>query len=133
MSLFSFITDINECFEISNPLPPFIKFNKALQPIRLFWLPPFIRHLRVREGCTFCSKILLVTLSKTLVATWWLHLLNNYHNYHLHSIACTLPAWIESYAYNYVFFSGLNINLNYKCVYVINSVTILIASKVWKV
>ena len=41
---FSFITDINEYFEISNPLPPLIKINKDLQPLRLFWLPRFIRH-----------------------------------------------------------------------------------------
>ena len=26
------------------------------------------------------------------------------HNQHLHTIAGTLPAWIESYAYNSVFF-----------------------------
>ena len=34
MSHFSFITDIDEYIEILNPLPPFIKFNKDLQPLR---------------------------------------------------------------------------------------------------
>ena len=27
-----------------------------------------------------------------------------FHNQHLHLIACTSPAWIESYAYNSIFF-----------------------------
>ena len=69
MSLFSFIADIKEYFEISNSLPPFIKFNKDLRPLDLFSLPPFIRHLRVREEWTFCWKVYLVTLSKHLLAT----------------------------------------------------------------
>ena len=69
MSLFSIITNINEYFQISNPLHPFIKFNKDLQLLHLFWLPPFILHLRVREECNFCWNVLLVTLRKNLVAT----------------------------------------------------------------
>ena len=67
LCLYLFITDINEYFEKLNPLPPFIEFNKDLQPLRS--TPPFIRRLRVREECTFCWKVFLVTLSKNLVAT----------------------------------------------------------------
>ena len=33
---FPFITHINEYIKISNPLPPFIKFNEDIQPFRLF-------------------------------------------------------------------------------------------------
>ena len=45
LSLFSFITDINVFFP--TPLSPFIKVNKNLRPLRLFWPPPpFIRYLR---------------------------------------------------------------------------------------
>ena len=45
MSLFSFITNINGYFKIpTSPFilsPPFIKFNKDLQPPSLFWPPVY--------------------------------------------------------------------------------------------
>ena len=70
--------------------------------------PTFLKY--VTEECTFCWKVFLATLKKYLV--WFFVTICYYNNlylylhsnFHLHSIACTLPAWIESYACNSVLF-----------------------------
>ena len=57
MSLFLFITDINEFFETRTPPPPFfdhpfIKFNKYVRPpplLTVYFNPPIIRCLRVPD------------------------------------------------------------------------------------
>ena len=62
----------------------------------------FIKH--VTEECTFCWKILLVTLRRNLVATIaeFLSLFVTFTI--IHSIAWNLPAWTESYTYESVFY-----------------------------
>ena len=61
MSLFIFISDINEYFEVLTPshlfsLPPFlpfIKFSKDLRPVIYFDPSLFFKHLRLESSADY--------------------------------------------------------------------------------